>query len=376
LASTRSLFARLFRAGAPPAADVPDGRLLVDALSRRDPAAFEALVSRHGPTVWAVCRRQLRNPADAADAFQATFLVLLRKGRSLTGVTSVGGWLYRVAFRTALKARTSAARRSRREIVAAKPEATVASEFNEDAAVVHDELAFLPDIYRLAVLMCDLEGLPRRDAAERLGWKEGTLSGRLNRGRKLLADRLRACGVVPLVAAVGASVLPAKLAAVEEALLAMYRKVGGKGAGQQVAIPFWSEVELPGLWVKASDAIFDQLTADQRKKWDELIGSKVGFSTVKHLRTFGQVVGQFAPSIHDAAVPEPPGQPGPGVPQTVPVPPQVGLLGALPPARGPPPPAGGLPPGIPDRAPPRLPPLPPTDPLVVPPPTTLPPTGR
>jgi len=177
LASTRSLFARLFRAGAPPAADVPDGRLLLDALSRRDPAAFEALVSRHGPTtVWAVCRRQLRNPADAADAFQATFLVLLRKGRSLTGVTSVGGWLYRVAFRTALKARTSAARRSRREIVAAKPEATVASEFNEDAAVVHDELAFLPDIYRLAVLMCDLEGLPRRDAAERLGWKEGTLS--------------------------------------------------------------------------------------------------------------------------------------------------------------------------------------------------------
>src|SRR5439155_15066303 len=155
---------------------------------------FAALILRHGPLVLGVCRRVLRDPHGAEDAFQATFLVLARKARWVRRHCPVlGNWLYGVAYRTALEARRAAAVRRDRERRAAemRTSATPADRSPADLREVLDrELAALPAAYRAAVVLCDLEGLPRKDAALRLGWPEGTLSGRLARARSLLAARL------------------------------------------------------------------------------------------------------------------------------------------------------------------------------------------
>src|SRR6516165_8747626 len=92
-----------------------DGELLACFIERREETAFAALVRRHGPMVLGVCRRILRNPHDADDAFQATFLVLVRKAASVRPREAVGNWLYGVAYRTALEARGRIARRRGRE---------------------------------------------------------------------------------------------------------------------------------------------------------------------------------------------------------------------------------------------------------------------
>ena len=193
----------------------PDGVLLAEYAARRDPVAFERLVHRHAGTVWGVCRQVAADPHDAEDAFQATFLVLVRSAGSVSG--SLSAWLYGVAFRVAMKARAAAARRRRREAKSERPAAVPPDHPDDTAAAVHTELAALPDRYRLPILLCDLEGLTRTDAAIRLGWKEGTLSGRLNRGRKWLAERLTARGVT-LAGGVLAGTLTPPAAAVEPVL--------------------------------------------------------------------------------------------------------------------------------------------------------------
>src|SRR5580704_17015293 len=152
-------------------ADLTDGQLLECFVSRRETAALEALVRRHGPIVWGVCRRILRNHHDAEDAFQATFLVLVRKAASVTPREMVGNWLYGVAHQTALKARaTGAKRRARERQVVDMPE-TAAKE--QDSAydlqtVLDQELSHLPDKYRVAIVLCDLEGTTRKEAARQL----------------------------------------------------------------------------------------------------------------------------------------------------------------------------------------------------------------
>jgi RNA polymerase sigma factor (sigma-70 family) len=193
-----------------------DARLLADFYAHRDEAAFATLVRRHQRAVWAVCARVLTDPADAEDAFQATFLVLARSGKLLADRGSVGGWLYRVAERVARKARTMAINRKRRERKAGRPEAVTAPPADDLFEVVSAELDQLPEAHRLAVIVFDLDGLSRTDAAARLGWNEGTLSARLHRGRKELAERLRARGVtaplVGLAAAFATSTVPARAA--------------------------------------------------------------------------------------------------------------------------------------------------------------------
>src|SRR5438045_2806070 len=113
----------------PEGAGRTDGQLLDDYLRRRDEAALAALVRRHGPMVWSVCRRVLRNYHDAEDAFQATFLVLVRKAVSIASRELVANWLYGVAHQTALKARATAAKKNGRERqVTEMPEPAIAEQ--------------------------------------------------------------------------------------------------------------------------------------------------------------------------------------------------------------------------------------------------------
>jgi RNA polymerase sigma factor (sigma-70 family) len=193
----------------PPVAvlDAPDAELLRRYLAGRDEPALDALVRRHGGMVLGVCRRVLGNPYDAEDAFQATFLVFVRKAGSVRPGALVGPWLHGIATRTALKARALVARRRAREKQVdslpdvAAPAKTAAADW---LPLLDREVAALPAKYRLPVLLCDLHGKSRTDAAGELGIPEGTLSSRLARARTLLRRRLskRGAGAAVLVAAV------------------------------------------------------------------------------------------------------------------------------------------------------------------------------
>src|SRR5262249_25927914 len=168
-----------------------DAGLLEQFVARRDEAAFEALVRRHGPMVLGVCRRVLRNHHDAEDAFQATFLVLARKAASVVPREMVANWLYGVACHAARKAQTAAARRRQRErqgVAMPEPEAVPPEDAWEDLQPLLDqELSRLPDRYRAAIVLCDLQGKTHKEAARQLSCPQGTLSARLSRGRALLA---------------------------------------------------------------------------------------------------------------------------------------------------------------------------------------------
>ena len=185
---------RLF---APAGAATPDGQLVAAFIASGDQDAFEALVRRHGPMVLGVCRRVLRQAEDAEDAFQATFLVLARKAGSVRPREQVGNWLYGVAYRTALKSRTAAARRRARERQV-RPMTEQAPDVRSSAdwqPLLDQELHRLPAKFRAAVVLCDLEGKSRKEAAQELGVPEGTLSAHLARARQLLAKRLSRQGV-------------------------------------------------------------------------------------------------------------------------------------------------------------------------------------
>jgi RNA polymerase sigma factor (sigma-70 family) len=178
-------------------AGLSDGQLLGCFLERRDEAAFEALVRRHAPMVLGVCRRVVGNVHDAEDAFQATFLVLVRRAASVRPREAVGSWLYGVAYRTALGARARLVRRQAKERQVEEmpqPEVEPAEPPRELLALLDRELNRLPEHYRVPVVLCDLEGRPRREVARRLGLPEGTLSSRLAKARKLLARRLKRHG--------------------------------------------------------------------------------------------------------------------------------------------------------------------------------------
>jgi RNA polymerase sigma factor (sigma-70 family) len=191
-------------------ANLGDGQLVLRCVGGNDQEAFEALVHRHGPMVLAVCRRLLGNHADAEDAFQATFIVLLRKASTIRPPDMVGNWLHGVAYRAAMKVKTSLARRGARERPMSQlPElATVERGLWDDVLPLLDqEVNRLPAKFRAPIVHCDLEGMTRKDAARRLGWPEGTVAGRLARARAMLARRLTRLGVP-----VSAGVLTALLA--------------------------------------------------------------------------------------------------------------------------------------------------------------------
>src|SRR5262245_17461133 len=179
--------------------ELTDGQLLEAYISRRDETALAALVHRHGPMVWGVCRRVLPHYHDAEDAFQATFLVLVRKAGSIASPELLANWLHGVARQTAWKAQATAARRRARErqvMAMPEPEAVPKDPGNDLPALLDQELSRLPDRYRIVLLLCDLEGQTRREAARRLGVPQGTVAGRLARARGMLAKRLTRRGLV------------------------------------------------------------------------------------------------------------------------------------------------------------------------------------
>ena len=178
-------------------AELGDGELLGRFIERHDDAALAALVNQHGPMVWGVCRRLLSHH-DAEDAFQATFIVLVRKASSIVPRAMVGNWLYGVAHQTALQARRTATRRRAREIqMTEMPDtATVQQDQWPDLQPLLDqELSRLPDKYRAVIVLCDLEGRTRKEVARQLRLPEGTVAARLARARAMLAKRLAHRGV-------------------------------------------------------------------------------------------------------------------------------------------------------------------------------------
>jgi RNA polymerase sigma factor (sigma-70 family) len=178
--------------------DVPDAQLLLCFVDRRESTALEILVRRYAPMVWGVCSRILSNHHDIEDAFQATFLVLVRKASSIVPREMVGNWLYGVARQTALKARTTGAIRMKRECqVTTMPETSMRERviWWDVQPMLDQELSQLPDKYRMAILLCDLEGKTRKEAARQIGCPEGTIATWLARGRLLLAKRLARHGL-------------------------------------------------------------------------------------------------------------------------------------------------------------------------------------
>jgi RNA polymerase sigma factor (sigma-70 family) len=193
----------------------PDRTLVERFVAQRDEAAFAALVERHGPLVHGVCRRLLRHEEDAEDAFQATFLVLVRRAASIRKGESVGSWLYGVAYRIAAKLRAAALRRQRRqEPLGEVPADSAAAPRGDLKDVIDEEVSRLPARYRAPLVLCYLEGKTTEQAARQLGCPRGTVLSRLARARAQLRPRLLrrglalSGGLTAALLAGGASAVP------------------------------------------------------------------------------------------------------------------------------------------------------------------------
>jgi RNA polymerase sigma factor (sigma-70 family) len=212
---------RLFQEGT--VSGLTEWQLLQRYVVRRDEVAFEALVARHGPMVLAVCRRLLDDPRDVEDAFQATFLVLLRRARSLREHHVLGLWLYGVVSRVALRVRSDTSHRRRRESLSLEFAAEAAA-IDDDpgqrelAQVVDEECRRLPAKYSAPIVLVYLEGRTYEEAARELGWPVNTVKGRLVRARELLRSRLARRSLAPTAAGLIAALSREAKAAVPETL--------------------------------------------------------------------------------------------------------------------------------------------------------------
>ncbi|OAI46637.1 hypothetical protein AYO44_11010 [Planctomycetaceae bacterium SCGC AG-212-F19] len=215
----RHIFQRM---GTSPGADPTDDGLLARFTTDRDEAAFAELVRRHGPMVLGVCKRILRDPNDADDAFQATFLVLARKATPLDGRRPLACWLFTVARNLALNHRLAAARRRAREKEARAMRSTEPGEqtaWDDMGEVLDAELGRLPEKYRAPLILCHLQGLTHEAAARELGWPAGSLAKRLTRGLELLRERLVGRGLALPAAGLAALIGEHASAAVSPSLV-------------------------------------------------------------------------------------------------------------------------------------------------------------
>jgi len=191
--------------------ELPDEELVRRFLAAREEQAFSAIVRRHGPLVWGVCRNLLPTEADAEDAFQATFLALVKSAHQIRRANALGAWLHRVAGRVCRNSLRGRARRRRYEQSAAVQEA--ARPVDEAAwdrwhSAVHEEIDRLPETLRVPFVLCVLQGLRQPEAAKRLGWKLGTVSGRVCKAKHAITEaitRRGLAGAVVTAAVIGAS---------------------------------------------------------------------------------------------------------------------------------------------------------------------------
>ncbi len=215
-----------------------DAEVLARFLAERDEAAFELLVWRHGPAVLGLCRRMLRREQDAEDAFQATFLTLARRAHSIGRRQSVGSWLYKVAYRVALRARERSCRAAVLPL-AGQPEPAGRAPDGPDAEVrslLDEEVSRLPDKYRAAVVLCYLQGKTNTEAARELGCPRGTIDSRLAWARQRLRQRLVRRGVtLSLAGLVGLLASSEGLAAVPAALVPATAHLGFSASGRTLA---------------------------------------------------------------------------------------------------------------------------------------------
>ena len=221
-----------------PVGHLSDGELVERFLDRREggEAAFEALVARHGGMVLGVCRNLLGSSDDAEDAFQATFLVLVRQARSIRKRDSLGPWLHGVARRVSLRARRDEARRRAREKIGFR---VVGGSGPDEslAATLHDEIARLPEKYRTPIVLCDLEGQTHAEAARRLDWPIGTVSGRLSRARAILRTRIarRGLSMTSAVVAMGVAADSARAGVPPRLVAGSLASASSQIAGRPVA---------------------------------------------------------------------------------------------------------------------------------------------
>jgi RNA polymerase sigma factor (sigma-70 family) len=246
-AHTGTLLAHLQHLAAPAASDAA---LLARWLSQREEAAFAALVARHGPMVLGVCRRIVGDAQQAEDVFQATFLVLARKAARLRRPEALASFLYGIALRLARRARLVAARRPLTALTPQIPEPVDPSPHPLDVlsgrellALLDTEVARLPEVYRLPLLLCVLQGRTLEEAARQLGWSIGSLRGRLERGRARLQQRLGRRG---LGLSVGVVALLAPVAVPEHLLAASVRPLASPVPAAVRALAGGS---LSGKWV-------------------------------------------------------------------------------------------------------------------------------
>lgn len=179
-------------------AGLTDDELLKKFFASHEDAAFAVLLERYGPLVYGVCRRILGDATDAEDAFQATFLVLVRKGGTLRQPGRLANWLYGVAYRTARKLKVKAALRTKTERQASEmPTRSAVGDltYDELSAILDEEISQLPEKYAVPLVLCYLEGKTNAQAAAQLGWPEGSISRRLSRARELLRSRLAKRGL-------------------------------------------------------------------------------------------------------------------------------------------------------------------------------------
>ncbi len=251
-------------AGTPHIPEPTDAELVRRFVTNREDDAFALLMRRHGGLVMGVCRRVLPRVQDAEDAFQATFLTLVRHAASIRRDQAVGSWLYRVAYRIALRAGKDMARRSTLEKKAMTANTSApASEaaLQELQAVVDQELQRLPEKYRAPFVLCCLEGKSRSEAARELGWKEGTVAGRVAEARKLLQTRLAKRGVALSAAltvvslAEGASAALAGATLRAAAALAAGKALAGAVSDKVVALVEGGFGSLSAVKIKAAVAV-------------------------------------------------------------------------------------------------------------------------
>jgi RNA polymerase sigma factor (sigma-70 family) len=231
---------------APGGAD--DAELLSRFVRARDEAAFELLVWRHGAMVYNVCRRVLRDAHAAEDAFQAAFLVLVRRAASVGRGEALAGWLYRVAYRVALRARARVVPVPAADVPDPGAEAPDDVVWRELRPVLDEEVGRLPDKYRLPVILCYLSGITTDEAARRLGVRRGTVLSRLAWARQRLRARLSLRGVTLSGALLGAALAPGSDAPASALLVgATIRAALSVAAGQPTAASAWAVLLMEGV---------------------------------------------------------------------------------------------------------------------------------